>query len=1418
MGEEKDCYTYEERCSNLLVVFNEQYVKGRQTRGQGWKSSKSRVSDLKKVLSSPIADWADLWSSYDRWPAHLYNYVSEAWLCMRIFSGTPQNVYLTKVGWPQPHSRRLAFYALRHIVDLTKTDLQGKKSKLHSMLLKGEQLLSHFLFLPDAASVGIAYKLYFDRETGALVSCAAEILQVDKQRLIRCLQANDTLSSELCSILLDKQFWGAFHLSLSELEELSNWLKCFLKFCRKGEMSAEEVESLLPQLLGTQDPNLSKTFSALKSPVARDQARLAVAAELYEWFCQYLAGLFNLQMSVRDEPHCTSSLVIVDYQAAKGEFGECTENHRLNFIYEDQELDAALAGIVDRQSIAMASTLAHFRRSFKPILNGKFSLKSIPYATSIEDYFVFDFSGSSVDVALQPETPMRRFYHSVPVRVVNLDLFGTSNVESLKWLLHTEDLCIRGPNVLFSKRAWLRYNLGVSWISSQSFISSCTAKSVTTASGTTGVTSSLSADNDRPILCNPTPTRESKTRRRWLFCTFLVTGCIPDCLVRKCAKGRDVEANIAWREKITLFALILISCMLILFYVIGLSMALCPKQKVMAPGEIEAQQLVYAYGRYYDFGKLRKLHVGSEGNSGRWADAFQFDMNKGLDVSDLFYPENFGRRYCPGYDIPPGWSPVNRNRPHPLDEGLFPHDGVDALAVMISKYSMGRVVMSTEYMEKLWERKQRSLVVISNNVYDVTEYMDLGASQDFLGNKARQMLLSVINTGSDSSTIFNSFYKRNPAEAQKLFKCLNGLFYVGQVDYREHWKCWTSNYILLSSSILLAAIIGFKFMAAIQFGATKQPELQDRFVLIQIPCYTEGTMQLEKTLKSCALSSYGSHSSKLLFVVCDGVVIGQGNSSPTPELVLDILGVPKVQRDVTPQLLESVGLELAKLNRAKVYTGYYCVGGVSVPFVVVAKVGLPTEKELAGNRGKRDSQVLLLNFLRRAHLDEPLSPAEIEIYSQMERVLNLTPKCFEFLLMVDADTEIAPDSLNRMVAAMAHDSRLMGLCGDTLLANEKDSWVTMIQVYEYFISHHMSKAFESLFGSVTCLPGCFCMYRIRSPVQGALFVASPLVLEEYAVDCVDTLHMKNLLSLGEDRYLTTLMLKHFSNNKLQFLADAKCTTVAPHEWAVLLSQRRRWINSTVHNLFELLFLENLCGFCCFSMRFIVFLELFSTFVQPAVVVYVIYLCVSVYFDPHGLPVLSLVLIASVYAFQVLLFIFKVEWQHVGWMVVYILAMPIFSLYLPLYSFWHFDDFRWGNTRKLRQNFPGSLISMMTGNKADYTDVLYKAQDTGQIGIPLRSWSEYCQMVEASPTLFSAERSMSTFSVGNEKTGNFQCKEAQLDWDAIYLNVLDYLGQQESLEYVTLSDVARYLSTVWNTDFSVYPERLTQIVDAVLAIK
>ena len=150
----------------------------------------------------------------------------------------------------------------------------------------------------------------------------------------------------------------------------------------------------------------------------------------------------------------------------------------------------------------------------------------------------------------------------------------------------------------------------------------------------------------------------------------------------------------------------------------------------------------------------------------------------------------------------------------------------------------------------------------------------------------------------------------------------------------------------------------------------------------------------------------------------------------------------------------------------------------------------------------------------------------------------------------------------------------------------------------------MAKAFESLFGSVTCLPGCFTLYRLRTPDTHKPLLISNQLVTDYSENRVDTLHMKNLLHLGEDRYLTTLLLKHFPLFKTQFVRDAHAYTVAPDDWKVLLSQRRRWINSTVHNLGELVFLEQLCGFCCFSMRFIVMIDLLSTIIQPVSVAYV----------------------------------------------------------------------------------------------------------------------------------------------------------------------------------------------------------------------
>lgn len=238
------------------------------------------------------------------------------------------------------------------------------------------------------------------------------------------------------------------------------------------------------------------------------------------------------------------------------------------------------------------------------------------------------------------------------------------------------------------------------------------------------------------------------------------------------------------------------------------------------------------------------------------------------------------------------------------------------------------------------------------------------------------------------------------------------------------------------------------------------------------------------------------------------------------------------------------------------------------------------------------------------------------------------------------------------------------------------------------------------------------MYRLRTADKGRPLIISDKVVQEYA-DCeIDTLHKKNLLSLGEDRYLTTLMTKHFPTMSYKFVPDAYALTAAPETWSVLLSQRRRWINSTVHNLAELVWLKDLCGFCCFSMRFVVFLDLFGTMILPATCVYLGYLIYATASGTGQFPLISIIMLASVYGLQAIIFILKRQWQHVGWMIIYIIAFPIYSFVLPIYSFWKQDDFSWGNTR------------IVIGEKGDKKVVAVQEEGFDPRSIPLQKWDDY----------------------------------------------------------------------------------------------
>ncbi|KAL4244083.1 Chitin synthase [Abortiporus biennis] len=492
------------------------------------------------------------------------------------------------------------------------------------------------------------------------------------------------------------------------------------------------------------------------------------------------------------------------------------------------------------------------------------------------------------------------------------------------------------------------------------------------------------------------------------------------------------------------------------------------------------------------------------------------------------------------------------------------------------------------------------------------------------------------------------------------------------------------------------------------------------FAVCLVTCYSEGEESLRTTLDSISTTTYAD-ARKLLFIVADGMITGAGEKRSTPDICVSLLEADPRFGNPLPMSYMAVGTGAKAENRAMVYAGHYTVAGRRTPTVIVVKCG--TEAEAAsdkkpGNRGKRDSQLILMNFFSRVTYNDRMTPLDFDLFRKIHILMGVTPDYFEVCLMVDADTKVFPDSLKYLVNCMHHDQMIMGVCGETRIANKRQSWVTAIQVFEYFISHHLAKAFESVFGGVSCLPGCFSMFRLKarktSGDDWVPLIIKPEIVKEYSQNIVTTLHEKNLLLLGEDRFLTTILIRTFPNRKMMFLPQARCRTVVPDTFNVLLSQRRRWINSTIHNLMELVLVRNLCGTFCFSMQFVVFMDLLGTVVLPIAISLTYMLIITMALQPpktfeEAIPLLLLIAVLGLPAVLILITTRKVV--YVAWMLIYLLALPVWNLILPVYAFWHFDDFSWGETRKVE----GEAKGEGHGEGAAVTEA---------INVPLRRWDDW----------------------------------------------------------------------------------------------
>ena len=600
------------------------------------------------------------------------------------------------------------------------------------------------------------------------------------------------------------------------------------------------------------------------------------------------------------------------------------------------------------------------------------------------------------------------------------------------------------------------------------------------------ITGELDAELGEPkhIISEPIP----KSRRLWVAFVWALTFWIPSFVLRYVGRMKRSEVRMAWREKIVLILLIFLLNATVVFYIVEFGRLLCPNfDKAWNQQQVSEHQgtndfYVSIHGKVYDISKFWKLQHSDTSTPTTQQNMLPF---AGMNLDEYFQPPL--TIACPGLVTDPAVQLIANNTPQypdalhtsgptyqPLTTTKL-HDinwYTNTFLPNIQEYYKGDLVTTKASVNSQGQNEGRQWVIINSKIYDFTDYFNTVTIEDgypiytFFPSEVTDLVQS--NPGLDITDQW-----QDTANFSNSLNCMNNVFYKGKTDFRDTPRCQVNNYILLAFTIVLCTVILVKFLAALQLGSKRRPATQDKFVICQVPAYTEGEDHLRKALDSLTALQY-DNKRKLICVICDGMIVGGGNDRPTPKIVLDILGVdPKIDPPALP--FKSVGQSNEQLNYGKVYSGLYEYEGNVVPYIVVVKVGKESEqtKPKPGNRGKRDSQILLMSFLNRVHHRSPMSPLELEMFHQINNIIGVDPELYEYLLMVDADTSVREDSLNRLVASCANDAKIAGICGETSLDNEDRTWWTMIQVYEYFISHHLAKAFESLFGSVTCLPGWY---------------------------------------------------------------------------------------------------------------------------------------------------------------------------------------------------------------------------------------------------------------------------------------------------------------------------------------------------------
>ncbi|CAH2243522.1 jg9407 [Pararge aegeria aegeria] len=197
---------------------------------------------------------------------------------------------------------------------------------------------------------------------------------------------------------------------------------------------------------------------------------------------------------------------------------------------------------------------------------------------------------------------------------------------------------------------------------------------------------------------------------------------------------------------------------------------------------------------------------------------------------------------------------------------------------------------------------------------------------------------------------------------------------------------------------------------------------------------------------------------------------------------------------------------------------------------------------------KRWSQVMYMYyFLGHRLMDLPLSVDRKEVIAENT-----------YLLALDGDIDFKPIAVTLLIDLMKKDKNLGAACGR--IHPVGSGFMSWYQMFEYAIGHWLQKATEHMIGCVLCSPGCFSLFRGKALMDDN-------VMKKYTLTSSEARHYVQY-DQGEDRWLCTLLLQR--GYRVEYSAASDAYTHCPERFNEFFNQRRRWVPSTMANIFDLL--------------------------------------------------------------------------------------------------------------------------------------------------------------------------------------------------------------------------------------------------------